>query len=273
MMRGMYSAISGLKTNQIALDTTANNLANVNTVGFKSARTTFMDSMLQTLRGAAASSPAQGGTNAEQIGLGVGLAGIDNLMTGGATQTTGGTLDVAIQGEGWFRISPTDPPTAGNIQYTRAGNFTRNDQGYLTTEDGYYVVGRNGAGGADATIQIPPGSSSIAIGTDGTVSYIPAGGGARVTAGILSLAKFANEAGLVRNGGNRWQVSASSGPEQVNNPGGTFGTTQAGALEMSNVDMATEFTNMIVAQRGFQANTRVMTTADDMLQDLVNLKR
>jgi len=274
VLRGMYSAVSGLKQHQIKLDVTANNLANVNTVGYKTARTTFKDQLQQTVYGGSASGPNTGGTNAAQIGLGVQLASVDAVISSGSLQATGNTLDVAIQGEGWFRVAQGVPPAlpvAGSQQYTRAGNFQRNDQGFLTTAEGWYVMGRTA--GADAYIQIPTGATAVAIGQDGAVTYIPPGGGARVTAGTLSLAKFPNENGLTRVSGNRWEANPASGAELVGTPGGDYGATIGGTLEMSNVDLAAEFTDMIVAQRGFQANSRVISVADEMLQDLVNLKR
>jgi flagellar hook protein FlgE len=199
-------------------------------------------------------------------------------MGGGASQSTGNVLDVAVQGEGWFRVGQGTPPTVpAQLEYTRAGNFSRNDQGYLVTQDGYFVVGRTAAGGGtDTLLQIPTGATNVAIAQDGSVSYVPLAGGARVTSGFLSLAKFANEPGLQRDSSNRWLGSPASGPEVVGTPGttaaGTWGVTTAGTVEMSNVDLATEFTNMITAQRGFQANSRVISAADDMLQELVNMK-
>ncbi len=276
MLRSMFSAISGLKSHQTMLDVTANDIANVNTIGFKAGRTTFKDSLAQLQSGGAAPSASQGGANAKQIGLGVGLGSIDNLMQGGALQTTGNVLDVAIQGEGWFRVGEGAPPAVPTaFQYTRAGNFTRNQQGYLVTQDGGYVMGRTapGAGGTDTYLQVPAGATNVSIGQDGSVGYDPAGGGARAVAGYISLAMFANEAGLERGAANRWNASSSSGAETVDTPGGGFGLTSSGAVEMSNVDLASEFTNMITAQRGFQANSRVISTADEILQDLVNLKR
>ena len=283
MMRGMFSAISGLKNHQVMLDVTANDIANVNTIGYKSARTTFKDSLTQLQRGASGSGGANGGTNAAQVGLGVGLGSIDNLMSGGALQGTGNPLDVAIQGEGFFRVAQvgvTAPATAvpaGTVpQYTRAGNFTTNEEGYLLTQEGFYVVGRDAVGtaGAETLLRVAPGGTNVAIGQDGSVSYIPPGGGARVTGGFVSLATFQNAAGLERASGNRWLSSANSGAEQVATPGSAGkGLTTAGAIEMSNVDLAQAFTSMITAQRGFQANSRVISTSDEMLQDLVNLKR
>jgi flagellar hook protein FlgE len=267
------------------LDVTSNDIANVNTLGFKSQRTTFKDSLSQLQRGGAAPNAQQGGSNAVQVGLGVQLSSIDNNMQTGAMQTTGNPLDVALQGEGWFRVTSAAAPTpaagaynpaipGGNtVQYTRAGNFTRNQEGYLVTQDGQYVIGRSAATGADTFINIPNGATNMSIGQDGSISFDAPNGGGRVTAGYLSLAKFANEGGLERVSSNRWAASNSSGTEAVGLPGGGYGLTNSGAIEMSNVDLAQEFTNMITAQRGFQANSRVISAADQMLQDLVNLNR
>jgi len=276
MMRSMYAAISGLKVHQTMLDVTSNDIANVNTLGYKAQRTTFADSLTQTQRGAAGPGGGQGGSNAAQIGLGVQLGSIDNLMTGGALQSTGNPTDIAIQqGPGFFRVatSPTTPPTANPaaVEYTRAGNFTTSQAGYLMTQDGYYVQGRT-AGGADTLLLVPPGSTNMQIASNGEVTYMDATN-TRQSAGFLSLASFANPAGLTRSGSNRWLQSANSGTPTIGTPSATLGFTTGGTIEMSNVDLAQSFTNMITAQRGFQANSRVISTADEMLQDLVNLKR
>ncbi len=299
MMRSMFTAISGLKTHQVMLDITANNLANVNTVGYKGARMTFQDQLSQTQRSGAAATGSFGGSNAAQIGLGVGVGAINNLVGSGSAQVTGGTLDVMLQGDGWLRVgvgTPTAgtpevaPPTGANVSYTRAGDLTRNDQGYLITRDGLYVMGKvapddGTLGTADAYIQIPNGATDVSIGPDGAVSFNPPAGyvqpgslppiGAdgRAVAGYLSVAKFSNEAGLERVSNNRWRATPQSGAETSGTAGGEFAQTIGGVLEMSNVDMASEFTSMISAQRGFQANSRVISTTDQMLQDLVNLIR
>jgi flagellar hook protein FlgE len=302
MMRGMYSAISGLRTHQIMLDVTANDLANVNTVGFKASRATFRDALNQTQRAGSASNAGSGGSNAAQVGLGVTLGSIDNLIGSGAFQSTGSSLDVAIQGDGWFRVgqgtpTPGDPdagtPAVATLNYTRAGNFSRNDQGYLITQDGFYVIGKVGpdADGdaatvvADCYIHIPPGALDVAIGGDGAVSFLPPvgyvqpadlpaiGADGRAIAGYISVSKFANEAGLQRITSNRWSGTPQAGGEVAGTAGSAYGQTIGGVLEMSNVDLANEFTQMITAQRGFQANSRVISTSDEMLQDLVNLKR
>ncbi len=276
MMRAMFAAISGLKSHQTMLDVTANNIANVNTVGYKASRATFKDSLSQMQIGAAAQGAGKGGRNAAQVGLRVQINSIDNLMGSGTLQATGNVTDVAIQGPGMFIIGGGTPPALPtNFEYTRGGNFTFDSEGFLTTQDGNFVMGRTaaGAGAPNSYIQVPAGATDVSIGQDGSVTYVPAGGGARETAGYLSIATFANEAGLVRTSGNRWIESAASGAANDGTPGGEFGLTISGTLEMSNVDLATEFTDMIAAQRGFQANSRVISTADEMLQDLVNLKR
>jgi flagellar hook protein FlgE len=286
MMRSMFAAISGLKAHQVMLDVTAADIANVNTLGYKASRMTFRDSLAQQQRGGAAAGVGQGGSNAAQVGLGAQVGSIDNLMTGGALQTTGNPLDVAISGEGWFRVGPANggtplaPGLPTTISYTRAGNFTTNDNGFLTTADGSYVVGRNVVlpagtpGPTDQLIQLPAGYSNLSVGQDGSVTYQPSGGGARVNAGFMSLAKFANQGALERSGSNTWTAGPNAGAPQVGTPASNgYGLTASGAVEMSNVDLASEFTNMITAQRGFQANSRVISTADQMLSDLVNLIR
>jgi flagellar hook protein FlgE len=273
MVRGMYSAISGLKQHQVMLDVSSNNLANVNTIGYKASRTTFKDQLQQTMYGGSAGGPNTGGTNSAQVGLGVQLGSIDAVMGEGSIQTTGGTLDVAIQGDGWFRVSgsPTAPVTDYN--YTRAGNFIRSSTGDLVTPEGFFVMGNDALGNPGA-INIPNGATGISIGVNGMVSYVPSTGGARQDAGQILLAKFPNDNGMVRLSGNRWMAHPASGAELPGVPGSPgFGQTNGGTLEMSNVDLASEFTQLIVAQRGFQANSRVISTSDEMLNELVNLKR
>jgi flagellar hook protein FlgE len=271
MMRGMFAAISGLRVHQIMLDVTANNISNVNTVGYKGERVSFKDTLWQMQKGAGAPAAALGGTNAAQIGLGVQMNSIDNIMGTGAIQTTGNTFDLAIQGEGWFQISTDPTSAAAPIYYTRSGNFTRDANGDLVNPEGYYLVGWNGA--ANARINVPANAQSVSIDSAGVVTVIPAAGPPPVLYNI-QLAKFPNENGLVRLSGNRFSMSNNSGAATVANAGTPgFGAIAPGTLEMSNVDLAQEFTSMITAQRGFQATSRVISTADDMLQELVNLKR
>lgn len=270
MMRSMFSAISGLRVHQVMLDVAANDIANVNTVGYKAERTSFKDALSQMQRGASGATTALGGTNAAQVGLGVQLGSIDNQMGPGAIQSTGNTFDLAIQGDGWFRV--TDDPTGfTRVFYTRAGNFTRDGAGSLVTPEGYYVIGKTSAG-ADTTIVVPPTVDSVSVGQNGDVTTVT--GGTPTVVATVSLAKFANDQGLERVSGNRFQPTNNSGTPTVLAPGiSGAGLVTAGAIEMSNVDLAQEFTNMITAQRGFQANSRVISAADEMLQELVNLKR
>ncbi len=298
MMAGMYAAISGLDANQAMLNETANDLANVNTVGFKAASVTFADSLTQVMHGASSPTPTSGGSNPEQIGLGVQLSATENEMTEGSFQTTNNPLDVAIEGPGFLRVGPGQPKEAELTEgipkkpnFTRAGDLTTNAKGYLMTQSGEYVIGRTAEvtektetgdvyapGKVDTFIRIPPGSSNISIGEDGSVAYTDEEVGSenfekRVTAGYLSLATFANESGLERLGGSLWSQSANSGAPLVGTPDTSgFGSTIGGTLEMSNVDLATEMTNMITAERGYQANSRVISTADEMLGTLVQMQ-
>ena len=160
MMRGMFAAISGLKVHQTMLDVTANDIANVNTIGYKSSRTSFKDALNQVQKGASAPTANLGGTNAVSVGLGVQLNSIDNLMQSGAVQATGSALDVAIQGDGFFRVATHDGATFGEVMYTRAGNFTRDTVGDLVTPEGYYVIGYTlDAGGAPTTTVFPETST------------------------------------------------------------------------------------------------------------------
>jgi flagellar hook protein FlgE len=286
MMRGMYSAISGLSVHQTMLDVTANNLANVDTIGYKAQRTTFVDQLSQQLRAPTTPTPGgngNGGNNPEQVGLGVQLGSIDNLMNQGSMQSTGNTLDIAIQGTGagFFQVANGDPTLVPAVlqsaQYTRAGNFTLNSVGSLTNQTGQYVLGQAQTGAVTGSnpliaITIPPGSTGVAVGQNGAVTYVD-NTGVTKTAGYLSLADFPNDAGLSRVGGSMWAQTAASGPPMTVSTAGTngVGTTIGGELEQSNVDMATEFSNMITAQRGFQANSRVITTVDQMLQTIVSM--
>ncbi len=297
MLRSMYSGISGLRNFQTKLDVIGNNIANVNTYGFKKGRTIFKDLISQTVAGASAPGATRGGVNAKQVGLGSQIAAIDTIHSGGSTQFTGNTLDLAIAGDGFFQVSDastdiddnSNDEFSGRPLYTRAGNFYLDNSGYLVNSDGKYLVGYsapdvNGDGlddvpedlfadGERRPIVIPTTAQSMSIGQDGTVTFVNSAGELR-WAGQLEIAKFPNSGGLQKVGGNYFQESSNSGGPLLNfaNQGGNGGI-ESGFLEMSNVDLAEEFTEMIVAQRGFQANTRIITTSDEILQELVNLKR
>lgn len=267
MLRSMYSGISGLRNFQTKLDVIGNNIANVNTHGFKKGRTIFKDQFSQTIAGASGPNATQGGVNAKQVGLGSQLAAIDTLHTPGSTQFTGNTLDLAIEGDGFFKVG--EEGVGGEAFYTRAGNFYLDKMGDLVDGEGRYVLDT-----ANAKIPIPPEATSMSIGQDGSVTYVMPGVDTVVGGQKISITTFSNPGGLQKVGGNLFQVSANSGePSTGEAVIGGRGAIKAGSLEMSNVDLAEEFTEMIIAQRGFQANTRIITTSDEILQELVNLKR
>ncbi|UII57416.1 flagellar basal-body rod protein FlgF [Cytobacillus spongiae] len=421
MLRSMYSGISGMKNFQTKLDIIGNNIANVNTFGYKKGRVTFKDTMNQTISGASAAQDNRGGKNPMQVGLGTTLATIDTIHTQSSLQTTGRPLDLAISGDGYFIVSQ------GNAQfYTRAGNFYLDDNGSLVTGDGLKVqaykfdatgnrtntygdvavnvnavlpsvttnkmtftdnlssasttgsvytqqievIDKSGkphkldvnfkkvsattweayinkdpnatpAPVADTTITFDGAGKFVSNTTSATVladsnadtftEYVfdvngdspgtttddlrinldftkltqlsgptsafvnPDGNtegalesfnigalgeingvysnGLVITLGQLALAKFSNPSGLSKAGTNLFQESINSGTANISIPGEGRGSIAAGSLEMSNVDLSEEFTEMITAQRGFQANTRIITTSDEILQELVNLKR
>jgi flagellar hook protein FlgE len=286
MIEGIYAAISGLEANQTMLDVVSNNLANLNTVGYKDQSVDFSSALSQVISGAGGPTSQLGGTNPVEVGVGVNVQAIDTNESTGTMESTGNPLDVAIQGSGYLQVGDTAPPTVpATIDYTRAGNLTTNSAGYLTTDSGQYVVGyaAKATGTApDITyaptttpslINIPPGSSNIQVGTDGTISYTDESGdadnGQTVVAGYLALAKFANPEGLASIGDNLYAASANSGAAVVSQAStGGVGQVISGELEMSNVDLAQEFTNMITAQRGYDANAQVISVANQMLQSL-----
>ncbi len=287
MMRSLFAAISGLKAHQEMLDVTANDIANVNTVGFKSSRTSFKDALSQLQSGASGPGASLGGTNAQQIGLGVQVGAVQNVMTSGALQSTGNTYDLAIQGTGWFRVAGIQtagtPPTFGTTYYTRAGNFTTDANGNLVTQEGNYVLGN------DCTAQGPPptfsarhrrhhhdpGRRDLRVDRPGRRRQLRRPDHRQHGRPLADHPRLVPERSRAcrRSPAPSTRSRANSGTPTVGVPGDTngLGTIAPGELEMSNVDLAQEFTNMIEAQRGFQANGRVITTADQMLQTLVQL--
>ncbi|SFM29931.1 flagellar basal body rod protein FlgG [Salibacterium qingdaonense] len=312
MLASMYSSISGMKNHQQQLDVTSNNIANVNTYGYKKGRATFKDMISQQIQGATAPNDTSGGVNPMQVGLGTQMGSIDTVHTQGSLQNTGRSLDLGISGDGFFTVGEHTGDWEGNnvagavdddgngygnlnTSYTRAGNFYLDEQGHIVNQDGQYLIGNttnsdNGEAsvgdlpnvegdttlddnnGDPGRIQIPADAESFSIGADGSVSFVSADGNQRV-AGQVQMARFENPGGLSKAGSNLFQPTDNSGEAQYNNPGDGAGELVPGTLEMSNVDLSEEFTNMITAQRGFQANTRGITTADEVLQELMNLKR
>jgi flagellar hook protein FlgE len=396
MLRSLYSGISGLRSHQTMLDVTGNNIANVNTAGFKSSSVQFQDTLSQLTKGAGAGTPGEaGGTNPAQVGLGVQVTGIATNFNQGSAQATGKATDLMIAGDGFFSVN-----IGGQSLYTRAGSFSPDASGRLVTPDGAVLQGWaavNGVvatGGAvsDITVSNTAVSAARATGTAGVVGNVPfeaapdarldrqvqvfdatgtatpldltfirttagwdvtgkneagntatsslvfnngaldtaastAGGtltvggivvdmtrvtgytgmssvvidsqdgraagtlesfsiskdgtvlgsfsnGAKAPVAQVAMAKFNNPAGLEKAGGSEYRITANSGAAVLGTAGiGGFGAITAGSLEMSNVDLSQEFTNLIVAQRGFQANARIITTSDEVLQELTNLKR
>jgi flagellar hook protein FlgE len=266
VLRSLFSGISGLRAHQQMLDVTSNNIANVNTTGYKASATTFETTLSQTLNGAGSPTATQGGTNPEQIGLGVQLGGIESNLTQGSSQVTGRSTDLLINGDGFFVVSNN-----GATNYTRAGSFSLDANGHLVQPDG--SIAQSAAGGDLDLSGLASGTYvSWSIASNGDVNAVD-GTGATTTLGTLALATFTNPGGLTRVGDTQFQESANSGPPQVGAPmSGDRGSISAGYLEMSNVDLSTELTNMIIAERGFQANSRVITTSDEVLQTLVNMK-
>ncbi len=274
-----------MKNFQTKLDVIGNNIANVNTYGFKKGRVNFKDLVSQSMAGASGPTTGMGGVNPKQVGLGSQLSTIDTIDTQGSLQTTGRSLDLAISGDGYFEVGKVEvgegdePGKIVESTYTRSGNFYLDASGNIVNSDGKYLVGalfndNDELIGTKAPIIIPKDAKSFSIGSDGIVSYID-GSGSLQTAGQMVIAKFSNNGGLEKVGSNNFQQTTNSGEPLKGLPGGGTGAGSivAGALEMSNVDLSEEFTEMIVAQRAFQANTKIITTSDEILQELVNLKR
>lgn len=322
MMRSLFSAVSGLKSNQTAMDIIGNNISNVNTIAYKTSRTVFQDIFSQTIATATAPTADTGGRNAKQVGLGANISTIGMTMTEGSTQSTSNPLDFAISGEGFFVVDNNSE----SYVYTRNGALQLDKEGYLVTANGDFVmvVAENPIGieetddqsddtvdppvvdhltsvienidpvvtdgltrirltgevltnvGADNAVggddDIVERVSNYAIDAYGVITAVT-DSGAKVTLGRVVLATFNNTSGLEKVGSSYYIESANSGNPVFNFAGNNCGTLNSGSLEMSNVDLSTELTNMIITQRGFQANSRVITTTDSMLEELINLKR
>ena len=253
-----------MKNFQTKLDVIGNNIANVNTYGFKKGRVVFKDMISQSAGSASAPAGNRGGINPKQVGLGSQIASIDTIQTEGSSQSTNRVLDLAIAGDGYFVVGET----GANAQhfFTRAGNFYLDNNGDLVTSDGLYVLDT-----AKGKINIPKDAKDVSISSDGTVKFLNAAGNIDGNQ-TIELAKFNNTGGLQKYGNNLFKDTTNSGIPLYDQRA-SLGTIQSNMLEMSNVDLSEEFTEMIVAQRGFQANTRIITTSDEILQELVNLKR
>lgn len=262
MIRALYTAASGMSAQQANLDTVANNLANSATAGFRRRRLQFEDMIYQNMITPGSPQSQQTTSAGLQIGLGTRSAATEMIMTQGDFNQTGNKLDIAIQGAGFFQISRPD----GTIAFTRSGNFHRNNQGMMVTADGDTVL---------PSITIPSNATDITISQYGVVSATIPGQSTSAQLGTIQLATFANPGGLNSIGGNLFEQTASSGNPITDNPGGNtgMGTLQQGYLENSNVDVVAEFVQMILAQRAYESNSKVVHVADDMYSQINNMIR
>jgi len=264
MMRALWTAATGMGTQQSHMDVIANNLANVNTTGFKKQRAEFEDLMYQTLRQAGAPSGANtqypGGM---QMGEGSRLSATNRIFTQGSTESTDNPTDVMVAGEGFLQITMPD----GTLAYTRDGSLKLDSNRRLVTTEGYPL---------EPEIYIPQNapSNTITISSDGRVSAMASGTTTPDEVGQITLAQFVNPSGLMSIGNNLFQQSVASGDPIVGNPGDDgAGTLVQSSLEMSNVQIAEEMVNMIIAQRAYETNSKAITTSDSMMEVANGLKR
>ena len=337
MLRSLYSGISGMKVNQTKLDVIGNNLANVSTTAFKGSRVNFSTTISQTLGSASAASDSLGGVNGKQVGLGAQISSIDKIMSQGSMQSTSRSLDVAVDGSGYFMVA-TGPaltgdadaitinnngigtmPANNSVAYTRDGSFVLDNEGNLLTSKGYRVLGfamettdpvtnktgdnidddgnvlyvesNNDTKAIDdklVSLKIPDkvikngakvAVKSFNISADGLITGVLETG--EITAlGQIAMSSFKNEVGLTDIGNNMYEPSGSSGAaiissgkNSANRTSSGYGDILQGYLEMSGVDMAEQFTDMIVATKAFQAAGKTITTGDEILSEIINLKR
>jgi flagellar basal-body rod protein FlgG len=260
MLRALYSSASGMQSQQLNLDVIANNLANVNTTGFKKSKIEFQDLLYQTTRSAGAE---QGGGNLLPTGIQVGNGSrpvaTAKIFTSGEMTQTGERLDVAVQGDGFFEVQMPD----GTKAYTRDGAFKTDASGRMVTSDGLVLQG--------GFQPIPPGTTAVNISPNGDISTSGSNGNQTFR---VQLVRFANPGGLESVGRNLYRESQSSGTAEVGNPGENgFGSLQQGYLEMSNVKVIEEMVNLIVAQRAYEVNSKSVQAADEMMRESANMKR
>jgi flagellar basal-body rod protein FlgG len=262
MIRALWTAASGMQSQQINIDVIANNLANVNTTGFKKSRPDFQDLMYQNLK--SVGSPSTNSTEVPsgiQIGLGSKAAAVTKVFSAGNITQSGNDMDVAIEGDGFFQIIMPDGSTA----YTRDGAFKKDSQGRIVNSDGYPI---------SPEMVIPSNASKVSIGNDGTVTVLQAGQTTPTTVGTIQLATFSNPAGLSSMGHNLYQQTDASGTANTGTAGQNgIGSLSQGFLEMSNVSVMEEMVNMIISQRAYETNTKAVQAADEMLQQTNNIKR
>jgi flagellar basal-body rod protein FlgG len=261
-MRALDIAGTGMQAQNTNVEVISNNIANLSTTGFKRQRAEFQDLMYQNLRRVGSNSSDTGSLvpSGSQVGLGVKTAAIYSINEQGALTQTSNTLDLAIQGNGFFEVTMPD----GTTGYTRDGTFGLSADGTIVTADGNTV---------QPALQIPTAATSITVNTSGQVQVTIQGQTAPTTIGQLQVAIFPNEAGLAAQGGNILLQTSASGAPVAGNPGITgFGTMMQGFVESSNVNIVTEITSLITAQRAYEMNSKVITAADEMMSTLTNLR-
>lgn len=298
MLKSMYSGISGMKANQTKMDVAGNNIANSSTTAFKKSSVRFSDTLNQTIIYSGQPSNSIGGVNPGQVGVGTEVSAIAKNMSQGSLQQTGIASDIAIDGDGFFVVQLDKNDENITEGYTRDGSFNLDKNGNLVTSDGYYVlntddkavnipkevvVGEEGTIVADENKDNTSDSVgdnesvmrvlSYNISSDGQISYVLEDGTKIDSSQTLKIATFVNENGLEANTSNIYVESSNSGTAVYNSEGANHGLITQGALEMSNVDLSEEFTDMIVTTRAFQASSKVITTSDELLEEIINLKR
>lgn len=260
MLRALYSAAAGMQSQQMNLDVISNNLANVNTTGFKKSKIEFQELLYQTTRAPGAE---QGSGNVLptgiQVGEGARPVATSRIFTSGDLTQTGERLDVAIQGDGFFEVQLPD----GTRAYTRDGAFKTSSDGRIVTSDGLPLQG--------GFQPVPAGTTNITIGANGDVTYSGPNG---TTSFQVQLVRFTNPSGLESSGSNLYRETAASGPPELGAPGENgFGSLNQGYLEMSNVKVVEEMVNLILAQRAYEVNSKAVQAADEMMQQSNNLHR
>jgi flagellar basal-body rod protein FlgG len=260
MLRALYSAAAGMQSQQMNLDVISNNLANVNTTGYKKSKIEFQELLYQTTRapGSEQSAGNQLPTGI-QIGQGSRPVATSKIFTTGDLTQTGAQLDVAVQGDGLFQVQMPD----GTLAYTRDGAFKTDSSGRIVTSDGLPLQG--------GFQPVPAGTTNITISANGQVTYTGANG---TTNSQVQLVRFNNPAGLLSLGGNLYKETLASGTPELGAPGANgFGTLNQGYLEMSNVKVVEEMVNLILAQRAYEVNSKAVQAADEMMQQSNNLRR
>lgn len=262
MLRSLYTAATGMIAQQTQIDTTSNNIANVNTIGYKKNRAEFADLMYQTMEyaGTSTSTTTKSPTGIE-VGLGVRPTAITKLFGQGYFKETGNNLDMVIAGDGFFQIQLPDGTTA----YSRNGAFKLDAEGNIVNSDGYLLV---------PGITVPQDATQISVGVDGTISVLQPGNQEMNNIGQIELANFINPAGLHALGDNNYINTSASGEVVISTPGlNGMGQIRQGFVEMSNVKLVEEMTDLITGQRAYEANSKAVTTSDEMLQIVNQLKR